>query len=78
MNKIQSTKKTSKSKSEKSSTKPKDSLFKEIREEMKKVRWPGRNEMLKYSIATIIFIVAFGLYFFGLDIIFAWFKELIS
>ena len=78
MNKIESSKKAPKSKNEKSTKQVKDSLFKQIKDEMKKVRWPDKNEMLKYSIATILFIIAFGLYFFGLDIIFAWIKEIIG
>ncbi|MDD4705798.1 MAG: preprotein translocase subunit SecE [Bacilli bacterium] len=78
MNKIESSKKAPKSKNEKSIKQVKDSLFKQIKDEMKKVRWPDKNEMLKYSIATILFIIAFGLYFFGLDIIFAWIKEIIG
>ncbi|MDD2409346.1 MAG: preprotein translocase subunit SecE [Bacilli bacterium] len=78
MNSIESSKKAPKSKNEKSFKKEKDSIFKQIKDEMKKVRWPDKNEMLKYSIATIIFIIAFGLYFFGLDIIFAWIKEIID
>ncbi|MDD3896155.1 MAG: preprotein translocase subunit SecE [Bacilli bacterium] len=78
MSSIKSSKKAPISKKEKSSKQVKDSLFKQIRDEMKKVRWPDKNEMFKYSIATIIFIIAFGLYFFGLDIIFAWIKEIID
>lgn len=78
MNSIESSKKAPKSKNEKSSKQVKDSLFKQIKDEMKKVRWPDKNIMLKYSIATIIFIIAFGFYFFGLDIVFAWIKEIVD
>ena len=54
------------------------SFIAEVKDEMKKVRWSSKSEMAKYSIATIIFIIIFGLYFFGFDLIFAWFKELVG
>ena len=62
----------------KKTTKVKDSYFKQVKDEMKKVKWPDKKEMTKYSIATIVFILIFALYFFGLDALFAWFKELVS
>jgi len=34
-----------------------------IKSEMKNVKWPTRKEMVKYSIATLVFIVAFALFF---------------
>ena len=30
---------------------------------MKKVRWPLKSEMVKYSIATLSFIIFFGIFF---------------
>ena len=32
-------------------------FFKEVKSEMSKVKWPSKKDMVKYSIATIIFIV---------------------
>lgn len=72
---IKKSKKPSKTKAVK---KVKKSFIDEVKDEMKKVRWPDKEEMTKYSLATLIFIVIFGLYFFGLDAIFAWFKELVG
>ena len=46
--------------------------------ELKKVKWPTKQEMLKYSIAVIVFIVIFGLYFYGLDAFFAWITSLVK
>lgn len=40
-------------------------FFVGIKKEMKNVKWPTKKEMVKYSLATLIFIVAFAL-FFGL------------
>ena len=45
---------------------------------MKKVKWPSKKEMIKYSIATLAFIVIFGLYFYGLDALFAWISSLVK
>lgn len=43
--------------------------FKEVFSEFKKVRWPNRKEMIKYSIATIVFIIFFALFFYLIEII---------
>ena len=56
----------------------KKGYFKEIREELKKVNWPDKKEMTKYTLAVVIFIGIFGLYFYGLDAVFAWIKGIIS
>jgi preprotein translocase subunit SecE len=49
-----------------------------IKKEMEKVKWPSKKEMVKYSITTIIFIIFFALFFFSLDLIFAYLKSLVS
>lgn len=38
-----------------------------VKKEMKKVRWPNKKEMLTYSIATVTFILIFGIFFSVLD-----------
>lgn len=57
---------------------PKKSFSKEVKTELKKVKWPSKEEMLKYSIATLAFIIIFGLYFYGLDALFAWISSLVK
>ena len=42
-----------------------------VKKEMKKVRWPGKKEMVKYSIATITFILFFSVFFALGDLIIA-------
>ena len=42
--------------------------------EMKKVKWPTRKEMIKYSITTLIFIVLFAGFFYVIDVLFALLK----
>ena len=56
----------------------KKTYFEEIKEEMKKVKWPTKKEMVKYSISTICFVVLFALYFFGIESLFAFIKGLVG
>ena len=41
-------------------------FFVNVKKEMKKVRWPKKKEMIKFSIATIV-IVCFFMVFFSLS-----------
>ena len=60
-------KETSKvSNSSKNSSKPKKQdkhFLKDVKSEMKKVRWPLKKEMITYSVATILIIIIFALFF---------------
>ena len=42
-----------------------------VKSEAKKVHWPTKKDMLKYSIATVLFIVFCSVFFYIIDIIFA-------
>ncbi len=42
--------------------------FKDLKKEIAKVRWPNKKEMVKYSIATISFLLFFSLMFYVVDI----------
>ena len=57
---------------------PKKSYSAEVKTELKKVNWPSKKDLTKYGVATIIFIVIFGLYFYGLDALFAWISSLVK
>lgn len=57
--------------SKKETKMPKESFFAGVKKEMKNVRWPLRKEMVKYSIATISFVVFFGVYFTLIDLLIA-------
>ncbi len=46
-------------------------FFHEVRKELKKVTWPSKKNMIKYSIATIVFVVFFSLFFYLIEIILA-------
>lgn len=37
--------------------KKKSNYFKEVGKELKKVKWPEKKEVLKYTISTVIFVV---------------------
>lgn len=68
-------KKNSKPKKEK---KQKTPFLKEVKSELKKVKWPTKTEMFKYSTATLLFVVIFGAYFYGIDALFAWISSLVK
>ena len=55
----------------------KDSLFVEIKKEMQKVHFPSKKEMVKYSIATISFVIFFGVYFYLIQLAMAFIKSII-
>jgi len=38
-----------------------------VKKEMKKVRWPKKKEMIKFSVATISVLCFFMLFFTGID-----------
>lgn len=49
-------------------------FFKEVKNEVSKVKWPSKKDMAKYSIATIIFVIFFALFFYLIDLIIALLK----
>lgn len=56
-------------------------FFSSVKKEAKKVMWPDKKSLLKYSIATLVFVVFICLFFVGSDLIIALFsrvKELIG
>lgn len=42
-----------------------------VKSEFGKVHWPSKKDMLKYSIATIVFIILLALFFYVIEVIFA-------
>ena len=45
-------------------------FFKGIKKESKAVRWPDGKSLLKNSVVSIVLLVFFGLFFYGLDALF--------
>lgn len=52
-------------------------FLKEVENELKKVRWPNKKEMITYSIATISFILIFAIFFASTDLLLATLKKLV-
>ena len=52
-------------------------FFKGVKKEGKTVRWPSGKDLFNYSIITIVMLVFFGLFFYGLDALFAFIRGLI-
>lgn len=53
-------------------------FFVGVKKEMKKVKWPNKKEMLTYSVATVTFILVFGLFFAGLDLVISGLKMVVK
>ena len=41
--------------------------FKGVFKEIKRIKWTSGSDLLKYSVATILFVLFFGIYFYGID-----------
>lgn len=52
-------------------------FFSEVKKELGKVKWPGKKDMVKYSIATITFVIFFALFFYVIDLAVAFIKSLV-
>ena len=49
---------------EKSKKVKKNSFFKNVIEEMKKVHWPDKKYILKYTIVTLVFVILLAVFFY--------------
>jgi len=49
-----------------------------IKDELKKVRWPNVKKMSKYSAITVIFIVFFAVFFYLSDLVIAGIRMLVK
>ena len=47
-----------------------------VKSEFDKVHWPSKDNMIKYSISTIVFIIFCSLFFYAIDVIFAFIRSL--
>ena len=50
-------------------------FFVSVKKEMKKVRWPKKKEMIKFSVATIFVLCFFMLFFTASDVIISLVKK---
>lgn len=68
---------TSKKSKKVKAQKPRKGIFKyfhEVKVEISKVKWPSKKDMVKYSIATLVFILFFSAFFYIIDLVFALLK----
>lgn len=56
----------------------KESYIKGVKSEMKKVSWPNKKEVLKYTIATVVFIAVVVAFFLLLNLILTGIVEVVS
>jgi preprotein translocase subunit SecE len=42
-------------------------FFRDVVSEMKKVTWASRKEFISYTVAVLVFVVAFGVVIFAMD-----------
>lgn len=41
--------------------------FSGVAKEIKRIRWTNKRDLVKYSVATVVFVLFFGLYFYVID-----------
>ena len=46
-------------------------FLKEVRQELKKVLWPTRQELITYTIVVLVTVIVLTTYVFGLDVVFS-------
>ena len=71
------TKNTKKTNDKKSKVK-KESYIKGVKKELKLVKWPDAKEIIKYTIATIVFCIILVAFFELLNVILAYIKGLFN
>ncbi len=49
-----------------------------VKSETEKVHWPNKKDMVKYSVATILFVLFCSVFFYIVDIIFVFVKSLFN
>ena len=52
------------------------SYFKGVKKEIGRIRWTSGKDLVKYSIATIMFVIFFGVYFYLIDLAVAFIRSL--
>ena len=61
---------------EKKTKEKKDGFFKKLKSELKQVQWPSFKELMKYTFATMIFVILFALFFQLVDVLSSFVKGL--
>ena len=50
---------------------PPKQFLKEVRQELKKVQWPTRTELIAYTVVVLVSVTVLTSYVFGLDFVFS-------
>jgi len=50
--------------------------FSGVKKEFSRIRWTDRKNLVKYSIATICFVIFFGAFFYLIDYVVAWLRTI--
>lgn len=53
-------------------------FFYGVKKEAKRTHWPKGKELVKYSVVSIVLIIFFALFFFGLDSFFAYLRGIFA
>lgn len=43
--------------------------FKGVKKEIGRIRWTSGKELVKYSVTTVTFMLALGIYFYAIDLL---------
>lgn len=77
--KVKEVKKKDNKKAKKNERKaPKENYFVGVRSELSKVKWPTKKEVLKYTMATIIFVLILVGFFLLMSLLMAWVREVFN
>lgn len=69
---------TKKKKNKKERKAPKENYFVGVRNELSKVKWPSKKEVMKYTMATIIFVVVLVGFFILMSLIMSLITEVFN
>jgi len=62
----------------KEKNKKKSNYFKEVGKELKKVKWPDKKEVFKYTVSTVIFVIIVVGFFILLNMGMSWLKGMFN
>ncbi|MBP3841254.1 MAG: preprotein translocase subunit SecE [Bacilli bacterium] len=49
-----------------------------VKTEFKRVHWTTKSDLGKYSVATLLFVIVFSLFFYGINALYALIRSLIG
>lgn len=53
-------------------------FFHGVKKEVSRIHWPNKKILVNYSLVCVLLIIFFGVYFYGLDALFAFLKGVIK